>query len=87
MAWLGLGKRLREIFQTREFDGKFFEDLEDALIEADVGVRLASQTIEALQEASRKDGITTREGLRKALKSILGRDIDLGPTLRSSLTR
>ena len=45
------------------------------MIEADVGVRLASQTIEALQEASRTDGITTREGLRKALKSILGRDI------------
>jgi fused signal recognition particle receptor len=75
MAWLAIGKRLREIFQAREFDGRFFEDLEDALIEADVGVRIASQTIEALQEASRKEGITTRDGLRKALKTILGRDI------------
>jgi fused signal recognition particle receptor len=75
MAWLAIGKRLREIFQAREFDGRFFEDLEDALIEADVGVRIASETIEALQEASRKGGITTRDGLRKALKTILGRDI------------
>ena len=75
MAWLAIGKRLREIFQSREFDRRFFEDLEDALIEADVGVRIASETIEALQEVSRKEGITTREGLRKALKTLLGMDV------------
>ena len=75
MAWTGLGKKLRELFQSRQFDGKFFDDLEDALIEADIGVRFASETIEALREAARKDGITTQDGLRQALKSLLGRHI------------
>lgn len=71
MAWTGLGKRLREIFQSREFDGEFFNDLEDALIEADIGVRLAGETIEALKETARKDGIRSRDGLRDALKALL----------------
>jgi fused signal recognition particle receptor len=84
MAWTGLGKRLREIFQSSEIDGMFFDELEDALIEADIGVRLASQTIEALRETSRKDGLKTREALRIALKGLLRRhivsaDIDLLP--------
>lgn len=71
MAWMGLGKRLRELFQSREFDGEFFDELEDALIEADIGVRLAGETIAALRETTRKEGIRTREGLREALKALL----------------
>jgi fused signal recognition particle receptor len=71
MAWMGLGKRLRELFQSREFDGEFFDELEDALIEADIGVRLAGETIAALRETTRKEGIRTREGLREALKGLL----------------
>jgi fused signal recognition particle receptor len=73
MAWMGLGKRLREIFQARDFDGKFFEDLQDALIEADIGVRFASEAIEALREVSRKEGIKTQDDLRLALKNLLGK--------------
>ncbi len=75
MAWTGLGRRLRELFQSRQFDGKFLDDLEDALIEADLGVRLASETIEALREAARTDGINTRDGLRQALKTLLRQHI------------
>jgi fused signal recognition particle receptor len=75
MGWTGLGKRLRELFQSRQFDGKFLDDLEDALIEADLGVRLASETIEALREAARTDGIKTQDGLRQALKTLLARHI------------
>jgi fused signal recognition particle receptor len=75
MAWTGLGRRLRELFQSRQIDGKFLDDLEDALIEADLGVRLASETIEALREAARTDGINTQDGLRQALKTLLARHI------------
>ncbi|HTP60256.1 MAG TPA: signal recognition particle receptor subunit alpha, partial [Spirochaetia bacterium] len=68
MALTGFGKRLRELFQSRHRDAAFFEDLEDALIEADIGVRFASETIQALREAARKDGIDSLDGLREALK-------------------
>jgi fused signal recognition particle receptor len=73
MAWTGLRQRLREIFQARDFDGKFFEDLQDALIEADIGVRFASEAIEALREVSRKEGVKTQDDLRLALKNFLGK--------------
>jgi fused signal recognition particle receptor len=75
MAWAGIGRRLRELFQSREYDGEFFSDLEDALIEADIGVRLASQTIQELRETARKDAIRSRDGLREALKALLRQHI------------
>lgn len=75
MAWAALGQRLRELFRSREYDGEFFQELEDALIEADVGVHVASQTITALKETARKDSIKTREGLQEALKALLRKHI------------
>ena len=67
----GLGKRLQEIFQGREYDGEFFSDLEDALIEADMGARFSAEVIQGLRESARKDGIRSREGVREALKTVL----------------
>jgi fused signal recognition particle receptor len=75
MALTGLGKKLRELFQSRQLDGTFFEDLEDALIEADIGVRFAAETINALREAAKKDGISTRDGLQQALKGLLRKHV------------
>lgn len=71
VAWKGIGKRLRELFAAREFDEDFFAELEDAMMEADMGVRVASETVEALRAAARKEGIRTRERLVSALKDIL----------------
>ena len=45
MPWKGIGKRLRELFRAREFDEEFFHELEDAMIEADMGVRTASEAV------------------------------------------
>lgn len=84
MAWKGIGKRLRELFQPREFDDGFYEELEDAMIEADMGVRIASEVSEALRESARSRGIRTRAELLAELKGMLGgmihaREIGLVP--------
>jgi fused signal recognition particle receptor len=84
MPWKGIGKRLRLLFQSREFGDEFFEELEDAMIEADMGVRTASEASAALREAARGRGITTRAGLLAELKSMLrgmliAREIPLEP--------
>ncbi len=84
MAWTGIGRRLRQLFQGREFGDDFYDELEDAMMEADMGVRVASETTEALREAARRDGVRTRAELLAALKailrpSILARDIELAP--------
>ncbi|MGA2765276.1 MAG: signal recognition particle-docking protein FtsY [Spirochaetia bacterium] len=75
MMLQGLGKRLHEIFQGREYDGEFFSDLEDALIEADMGARFSAEIIQGLRESARKDGIRSREGVREALKTVLRQHI------------
>jgi fused signal recognition particle receptor len=71
MPWMGIGRRLREVFRARQFDEGFFLELEDAMIEADMGVRIASESVEALREAVRNDGLRTREALLEALRAYL----------------
>ena len=71
MPWKGIGRRLRELFQAREFNEDFFHELEDAMIEADMGVRIASETGDALRKIVREERLRTREALLAALKSHL----------------
>lgn len=71
MPWKGIGARLRELFQARDFNDDFFHELEDAMIEADMGVRIASETGNALRKIVRERGLRTREDLLAALKSHL----------------
>jgi fused signal recognition particle receptor len=82
MLLKGFGKRLRELFQAREFDDRFFLDLEDAMIEADMGVRVATETVEGLRLTVKNEGIRGRDQLLTALKgslrsTILAREIPL----------
>jgi fused signal recognition particle receptor len=82
VPWKGIGRRLRELFQAREFDEGFFEELEDAMIEADMGVRTASETVEVLRQAARRDGIRSRVELMEELKAhlksfVMAREIPL----------
>ncbi len=90
MAWKGIGRRLRELFQSRDFGDEFFEELEDAMIEADMGVRTASEACEALREAVRSRGIRSREALLAELKNrlraaIISREIALVPDVLNVL--
>jgi fused signal recognition particle receptor len=71
MAWSGIGKRLRELFQPRGFDEGFFLELEDAMIEADMGVTIASETVDALRSTAKERGLRTRDELLSALKARL----------------
>ena len=84
VPWKGIGKRLRQLFQSREFGDDFFEELEDAMIEADMGVRTASEATDALRDAALKRGIRSRGELLVELKlklraMIVAREIALEP--------
>jgi len=84
MAWKGIGKRLRELFLARDFGDEFFDELEDAMMEADIGVSVATESTAALREAARKKGIRDRGELLGELKGILrsflvAREIALAP--------
>jgi fused signal recognition particle receptor len=70
-SWRGIGKRLRELFVARPIDGDFFLDLEDAMIEADMGVRTAQELTAAMRETARDQGLSSREQVVSVLREKL----------------
>ncbi len=80
MPIFSLGSRLRNIFARNNLSDTFFEDMEDLLIESDIGVRTAMEIIEILKK--KKSDIQTESDLMLALKDVLAEDIlsiDLEP--------
>jgi fused signal recognition particle receptor len=83
-SWRGLGRRLRELFPHRPIDGDFFLDLEDAMIEADMGVRTAQELSAALRETALEKRLASRDEVLAELKGrlrgmVLAREIPLQP--------
>jgi fused signal recognition particle receptor len=68
VKWGGIGKRLQQLLSSREPDGELYQDLEDAMIEADMGVRLSSELADGLRVRAREKRIGTRPELIRALK-------------------
>jgi fused signal recognition particle receptor len=72
MPLRGLANRLRELFARGRTDERTLDDLEDALVEADLGARTASEIVDGLREdlsagrpATREQAVTLlRERLR-----------------------
>lgn len=67
----GLAARLKSIFSGGGVDDEFFEDLEDVLVEADIGARLAMEVSDELRERVRKEGLGSEEDIRRALADML----------------
>lgn len=60
----------------RQVDEELLEELEDALILADIGAQTASETIEELRSLAKRQNIETKEQLTEALCQILaGKDL------------
>ena len=83
MAWGSIGKRIRELLGRPPSD-ELLGELEDAMIEADLGVKIASELVDALKKSMREGGGRTREELVSTLKGIVRgflifREIDIDP--------
>ena len=59
---------------------EFFEDLEELLIMADLGVETVTDAVEKLREVTKKDGYRNGEDIQNALVDILSETIDVGDT-------
>ena len=55
------GEKLKSLFTTRKIDESFFEDLEDTLIEGDLGARLTEEITEALRKKAKEEKATSDE--------------------------
>ncbi|TFG62268.1 MAG: signal recognition particle-docking protein FtsY, partial [Spirochaetales bacterium] len=61
----------RELFSSKKSDEEFYENLEDTLIEGDLGAAGAADIVNSLREFSKKEKLKNREDLTAALKSII----------------
>ena len=66
-----LGNLLKTIFKTKTIDESAFEDIEDALIEGDVGPAAAVAIVDELRAVAKKEKIADFETLKEALYKIL----------------
>ncbi|MBN2618747.1 MAG: signal recognition particle-docking protein FtsY [Spirochaetales bacterium] len=62
--------KLKNIF-TSNIDENFYEDMEDLLVESDLGASLAIEIVNKLRENSKKNRIKSLEGLKSELKTII----------------
>ena len=68
----GLGGRLAGLFGTgRPIDESFYEELEAALITADVGVPATAHLLAELRQRARREGIADTGALKLALQAVL----------------
>ena len=71
MAGKGLGARLKELF-SRSLEGEeFYEELEDLLIEADIGSAVTMEAVDKLRDRARSERLTDRDEFLSALAEIL----------------
>lgn len=64
-------KKLDKIFSKGEIDEDFYEELEDALISSDVGVKTSLELVEELSKQVHKLKIRNSEEARQLLKDII----------------
>jgi len=68
----GLRKTLGALFKLNQVDEVWFDDLEEALIKADVGVSTASQLIQALKKSAKSQSIQNPTDLHRILEQEIG---------------
>ncbi len=69
-------KKLYSVFSGRKLDDEFYEDLESALVSADLGVEATEKIIEELKDACFERKIKTTEEAKELLKEIMISEID-----------
>ena len=66
-----LGATLSSVFSGSELDDDFYDELEESLILADMGVQTTGEAVERLRKATKEQRIKTAEEAREVLKDIL----------------
>ncbi len=64
----------------REINEDFYEELEESLILADLGVETSMKAVESLRRRVRSDSLKTAEEAKEALKDILCQMVSVGST-------
>ena len=81
---MGLFKKIKEAWPASmsfdNLDDAFYEELEEALILADVGVETASDAVQQLRKRVYQKLLTRADEVKEALRDILAEKLDVGET-------
>jgi len=80
----GLASRLKNLFRNRSSDPAFFEDMEEALIEGDLGPLSAAEIIADLKARVARNNLKSNEEIFGELKGILQNSIIVNTLLPES---
>ena len=75
-----LSNTLGSVFTASEIDDDFYDELEESLILADLGMDTAVRAVSQLHQQIRSNGLKTAEEAREALKDILTDMLCVGDT-------
>lgn len=73
-----LGERIKQIFTRSRFDETFFEELEDLLMEADIGPTTTLEVVEELRSRAKTEKVEDNRDLLNLLKDVLSTYITVG---------
>ena len=71
MFFKKFGEKIKSLFGGRKIDEAFFEELEDTLIEGDLGARLTDEIVTELRDVAKREGLTEASDLQSRMKDIL----------------
>ena len=78
MARKSLGEKLKALFTSPKWDDDMFEDLEDLLLEGDLGATTAMRVSDELKKRVKKEKPQNKEGVLQLLKELLAQDLKVG---------
>lgn len=67
----GFGAKLKALFGMNTFDERYFENLEDFLIEGDLGAKLATQISDEVRKLAKSEKPKTQKDLQILVKRLL----------------
>ena len=76
MFFKKFGEKLKSLFGGRKIDEAFFEELEDTLIEGDLGARVTDEVVTSLRDIAKKEKLTDASELQQRMKALLSGMID-----------
>jgi fused signal recognition particle receptor len=72
----GLGVKLKGLFRgSSQEEEKFYEELEELLIEADLGSKVTFETVEALRRRVKSEKLRGKEEVAAALRDLLSQHL------------
>lgn len=74
-----LGAKLKDLFTRKTYDEEYFNELEDILIEGDLGPKMTEEICQEVREEAKKNKNLTDEDLQKLVKA------KLAPTVSASV--